>query len=625
MSKEKQTETEQKNVSYARLVYEALPEMWSFHFVSGIILTVITRLITWLMTEVAETAGGAATTANIKTVLFSWRGPVMLVLDIILVLAYIAVEILAQIYLTDDILKGRTSGIRRELGMGFKALRHFCTPTGVLVVIFIIFAVPLVGVGFSISLTKSFYVPNFIMDVVYANRLYALAYVAVIILLVWVIFRYCFILHAMLLEGKSSAEARSESSAIVKAHGGRIIASLIGTCLLLFVFCLAAYMLFCYLPGMLVQRMGQDLPHDRVIDYISVLTTDSGTELDYRIMAYRILSAFVLLVGGLIFMSVTFLCGAYLMLRFTRIYLEHSGNGPAEFLERPKKSHYRGKVIFMFTMIALMAVLAFFLGAGYNEIFDKEEPVRIVAHRTGGKLESENSLEGLYAAIEHGCYGSETDVQRTKDGFYVINHDNDFKRLTGVAKAPKNMTMDEIKELRIRDTTGSGRLLPVVTIEEMLDVIKDKEKLFIELKGSTADRQMADDIVRIVRNKDCVDDVVLISLNYDVIDYAETNYPEFETGTLFFAGVGNVAKLNCDLLIMEEEMSTDDRIRQIHNAGKQAIVWTVNTEKSMRKFLDSDVDGVITDEIELAERVQKELDERTEYEVFEDKLEDLWE
>ena len=68
------------------------------------------------------------------------------------------------------------------------------------------------------------------------------------------------------------------------------------------------------------------------------------------------------------------------------------------------------------------------------------------------------------------------------------------------------------------------------TLEDLLDVVKGKGTLFIELKGVTADRQMADDVVRMVREKDCVGDVVLISLAYDVIDYAERTYPEFETG-----------------------------------------------------------------------------------------------
>ena len=170
-----------------------------------------------------------------------------------------------------------------------------------------------------------------------------------------------------------------------------------------------------------------------------------------------------------------------------------------------------------------------------------------------------------------------------------------------------------------------GAELPVVTIEEMLDFIKDREILYIELKGATADRQMADDLVKIVREKDCQDDIVFISLNYDVINYIETNYPEFETGTLFFAGLGNIASLNCDCLIMEEEMATENRIEQIHTAGKKAIVWTVNTETGLYKFLDSEADGIITDEILLAEKVQQELDDRTDLAFLADRSSDVWE
>lgn len=158
----------------------------------------------------------------------------------------------------------------------------------------------------------------------------------------------------------------------------------------------------------------------------------------------------------------------------------------------------------------------------------------------------------------------------------------------------------------------------------MLDVIKGREILYIEMKGATADRRMVDDVVSIVREHDCVDDVALISLNYDIISYAETQYPEFTTGTLFFIGIGDVSALNCDLLIMEEETATESRISQIHNAGKEAIVWTVNTEASMQSFLDSSIDGVITDEILLAKKVQAQLDGRTDLQVLHSRLGSIW-
>ena len=168
-------------------------------------------------------------------------------------------------------------------------------------------------------------------------------------------------------------------------------------------------------------------------------------------------------------------------------------------------------------------------------------------------------------------------------------------------------------------------LLSVPTLEEILDDAKGKVKLFLELKGESADHDMVEDVVNAVKARNMVDDVVLISLNYDVIDYAERVYPEMETGVLIFGSLGDVTKLNCDIIIMEEEMASYvSTIRKIHCIGKRTGVWTVNTERSMRRFLDSEVDMVITDDILMANAVQKELDERSDYEVLEDRSGDLW-
>ena len=71
-------------------------------------------------------------------------------------------------------------------------------------------------------------------------------------------------------------------------------------------------------------------------------------------------------------------------------------------------------------------------------------------------------------------------------------------------------------------------------------------------------------------------------------------------------------------------MATDSRIDSIHNSGKEVYVWTINTEKGMYKFLDSSCDGIITDQIEMAERVQEKLDNRSDMKLLQDKLEDFW-
>ena len=315
----------------------------------------------------------------------------------------------------------------------------------------------------------------------------------------------------------------------------------------------------------------------------------------------------------------------------TRLYLrfrkEDEGHAyePEKYDLKPKDARHVILTLLAFLVPVLLVCLSVFMAVFFNKIFPEREKTVVVAHRTGGYLASENSLEGLDEAASHGCYGGETDIQRTKDQHYIINHDNDFARLTGDPHKPSELSLEEIKQLKIRDTTGNGQLLSAPTLEELLEHGKGKVKLFLELKGESADYDMVEDVVKAVKERDMVEDVVLISLNYDVIDYAERKYPEMETGVLIFGSMGDVTKLNCDMIIMEEEMAAVvSTIRSIHDAGKRAGVWTVNTRRAMTRFLDSEVDFVITDDILMAIDVQKELDERTDYDIIKDRSSDLW-
>ena len=612
----KKEEKDIKDIGYPRLVFQAIPEIWSFHIIMSLIMAFALSAISGLIKYVAGSGKGAVTTANLGSFIFSFRFPVILLLGIILVFIFVVLELFAQIYMCDDIIKGQKAGILRSIGQGIQGLKRFFNPTGVLVLLYIFIAVPLCGIGFSISLTRNFYIPNFIMEVVNKTPLYAVAYYGFILLLAVIGFTSFFTLHGVLIDGMTPYEARLFSVDIMKKNWKDFVVRMGRLLLICGVIQVVAWLFFNHELSKVVDSFGTDIHNVR----INLMEQDYGGLNENELVAmvsYRIGAAFAVLMGDYLNSLVVMLTAGYVMLRFTRFYYEYSHGSQTLWKQRPKKSRYITKLVAMFVVFIIISTVALYLGLSYDQVVSRAEPVKIVAHRAGGTLASENSNEGLYKAIEHGCYASEIDTQRTKDGYYIINHDSDFKRLTGVAKAPEEMSLEEIEKLSITDTTGSGEKLSVPTLEEQLDIIKGKEKLFIELKGATADRKMVDDVVAMVKDKDCVDDVALISLKYDIIDYAETNYPEFETGTLFFAGIGNVSGLNCDLLIMEEEMATFTRIEEVHAAGKQAIVWTVNTEESMDKFLDTKVDGIITDEIELAERVEAQHEARNEYDTIE--------
>jgi len=164
--------------------------------------------------------------------------------------------------------------------------------------------------------------------------------------------------------------------------------------------------------------------------------------------------------------------------------------------------------------------------------------------------------------------------------------------------------LDEIRTLRVNGE-------PVPTLEEMLEASRGKVTLLVELKGETADRQMADDAVRIIRERHMTDETIIISLKYNLIEYVATMYPEIKTGYLAFASFGNTAMLNCDYLMLEEEVATDETITNIHHVGKKVFVWTVNDKDDIRRFMRSEADGIITDYVAEAEQIKQELESMT--------------
>ena len=84
-------------------------------------------------------------------------------------------------------------------------------------------------------------------------------------------------------------------------------------------------------------------------------------------------------------------------------------------------------------VISISLLASLILGYGgamiFDDLFPKEYTTDVIAHRGGGDLSTENTVESIRAAIEAGASASEIDVQRTADGHYVIFHDNTLKRL----------------------------------------------------------------------------------------------------------------------------------------------------------------------------------------------------
>ena len=540
--------------------------------------------------------------------LLSWQGIVLILVGLAVILVLVTLELFSVIILFDDVLKGHQQNVFRQtisdIGSAFAVLPRFFRPSGLLILLYLVIALPLIGVRFLMSFNRLFRIPNFIMETIESNTFFSVLYCAVIAALAVIGFLYAFSVYGVIIDELKPAEAARKSLRMVRTNLRTYLFGLIKMILIMGVIGAGSWLVFRFLPGWLVSLIGEE-----------TLKSSGQAETYHFFMILIVIGGVVLynLVGTMLL--------SYFLLRYARFYDDFSKNRTRNSFE-PRTS--RGKNIPFVISLTLMGIFwigaSFYLARNFDSVITDTGNTRIIAHRTGGVSASENSVEGIVLAAENGCEGSETDIRRTKDGQYVINHDNTFSRLTGDDRRPEDMTADEIRMLKIRDTTGNGQLLPVPFLEDLLNAAAGRIRLYIEMKGITADEQMADDVVKLVNEHYQPDEVALISLDYDVIRYVETHYPDYLTGVLMFQGFGDFEDMDCDIIMMEEDMLTDERIEKIHQAGKQVAVWTVNTKDGLRRAMSMGVDAVITDQIERANSVMEEIRSRTDLDIVEDYL-----
>lgn len=75
---------------------------------------------------------------------------------------------------------------------------------------------------------------------------------------------------------------------------------------------------------------------------------------------------------------------------------------------------------------------------------------------------------------------------------------------------------------------------------------------------------------------------------------------DIRAGLIVTANVGDVARLDVDLLSVSASSVSRDFIDRAHRSGKEVHVWTVNHPANMNTMIHLGVDSIITDVPDLA-------------------------
>jgi glycerophosphoryl diester phosphodiesterase len=207
----------------------------------------------------------------------------------------------------------------------------------------------------------------------------------------------------------------------------------------------------------------------------------------------------------------------------------------------------------------------------------------LLGHRgaRAAKSVKENTLPCFDLCLEHGCDGFEFDVRLSGNGEAVICHDARIHGQT-VARA-------------------SSLDLNLPTLGEVLERYSHTAFLNIELKVTGLERQTVALLRKFPPQRGCVVSSflpgVLTALNAEGIEIPLGLICENQRQLAVYPS------LPIQLVMMKENLATASAISRILASDCQVVVWTVNREVRMRRFLQLGVAGIISDQTALLARV----------------------
>ena len=219
---------------------------------------------------------------------------------------------------------------------------------------------------------------------------------------------------------------------------------------------------------------------------------------------------------------------------------------------------------------------------------------KIIAHRGLSGLHLENTVSAFKAAGKASYYGIESDVHVTKDGKFIIFHDDTTRRL---AKINLEIEKTDYKMLR---------LLPIKfhrmpSLSEYIICCKNSNKVAVlELKNPMTNENI-EGIIKCISDLDYIDRTIFISFaaqNLMFIREIIGNQPVQYLTEKFDSNILDLLTNNRFDLDIHYTALNREIIDLCHDNGIKVNCWTVNELGDAQRLVEYGVDYLTTNIIE---------------------------
>ncbi len=222
--------------------------------------------------------------------------------------------------------------------------------------------------------------------------------------------------------------------------------------------------------------------------------------------------------------------------------------------------------------------------------------VDIIAHRGSSGYKLENTSSSFELATKQKVDYVEFDVQMTKDGIFVVCHDNFLFRLSKRLNYISNLTFKQLEHYPLYNSFFSNKIGGrILSLQETLEILKNK-KLNIELKNSCIGQER--EIVDIVFKKRWPKEVIFSSFNDKILINLSNTIEDIQIGAitslLWKNKINLFKKIKGFSIHPHYSLVSEKLIKLSHQNNLKVYPFTVNNSWRIRKMVKIGADGIIT-------------------------------
>jgi glycerophosphoryl diester phosphodiesterase len=242
---------------------------------------------------------------------------------------------------------------------------------------------------------------------------------------------------------------------------------------------------------------------------------------------------------------------------------------------------------------------------------DLPRPI-IFAHRGDSAHAPENTLASFRLAEVKGAEAIELDAQLSADGQLVVFHDATLGRTTDGTGRLSEKNFDELRTLDAGNRFGGNfRGVRIPLLDEVLETVGKRLVINIEFKRYfMAGDALVQSVCEAVRKHAIESRIIFSSFHAPSLQMAARLLPQVPRGLLarprwagawarsFGFSFGDYLALHPNLAD-----ASPQQVRRVHRLGRRIHVWTVRRRDQIQRLIDWDVDGIFTDDPEMALQV----------------------